>query len=166
KGYVHIIDGKGTYVSGHKLRQDLLKFYSFTEEMKKIGKVPSSKVLNFEIVNSTEMVARKMGISVMEEVYAFTRLRLADDEPMMLETTYLPLSRFDSLTKEQLEQKAMYDIFTDEYEVEFTKAEESFLPVLIREAEAYILNCSIRIPGMKIERTTYEEKNIIEYTKS
>ena len=33
------------------------------------------------------------------------RLRLADDLPMMLERTYLPMKEFIGLTKEKIEQK-------------------------------------------------------------
>lgn len=166
RGYIYIVQGKGTFVSEEKLKQDLLKFYSFTEDMKKIGKKPSSKVLNFDIIRSPESIAKKMNLSLDEKVYVFTRLRLADDEPMMFETTYLPYSRFADLTKEKLQSSAMYDIFTKEYDISFSKAEEILQPVLIREAEAYILNCSVRTASMMIERITYEGDTIIEYTKS
>ena len=45
-----------------------------------------------------------------EKIYVFTRLRLADNEPMMLERSYVPCKRFPGLTKEQLEKDAMYNI--------------------------------------------------------
>ena len=38
KGYLYKIQGCGTFVSSRVLKQKLLKFYSFTEEMKKQGK--------------------------------------------------------------------------------------------------------------------------------
>nr|WP_300005542.1 GntR family transcriptional regulator [Tissierella sp.] len=166
KGYIYIVQGKGTFVSEEKFKQDLLKFYSFTEEMKSIGKKPSSKVLSFDIIKAPESIARKMNLSLEERVYVFARLRSADQEPMMFETTYLPYRRFKNLTREKLENYAMYDIFTKEYGISFTKAEEILQPVLIREAEAYILNCSVRTASMMIERITYEGRDIIEYTKS
>lgn len=34
KGYIYKIQGSGTFVSSRRLKQKLLKFYSFTEEMK------------------------------------------------------------------------------------------------------------------------------------
>ena len=52
KGYIYKIQGSGTFVSSRRLKQKLLKFYSFTEEMKKQGKVPKSKILSFKIIEA------------------------------------------------------------------------------------------------------------------
>ncbi len=35
EGYIYRLHGKGTFVSPERFKQDLLEFYSFTEEMKK-----------------------------------------------------------------------------------------------------------------------------------
>ena len=35
-GYIYKVQGKGTFVNPQKIKQDLLKFYSFTEEMKSL----------------------------------------------------------------------------------------------------------------------------------
>ncbi len=165
EGYIYRVHGKGTFVSREKFRQDLLEFYSFTEEMKKIGKVPSSKVLDFEIVESNEKIAKKMRLNPKDRVYVFTRLRLADNEPMMLETSFIPYDRFPGITKEDLEENAMYDIFTKKYDANFTGAEEIFQSVLTKEYEADLLEYFSGLPSMMIERLTYEEDLIIEYTK-
>lgn len=165
EGYIYRLHGKGTFVSPEKFKQDLLEFYSFTEEMKRIGKTPSSKVLDFEVARCNEKLARKMNLNVGDKIYIFTRLRLANDEPMMVETSHVPYNRFPGITKEELEEYAMYDIFTKRYNAKFTYAEEIFQPVLTRKDEAKLLNYSEGLPGMMIERLTYENGNVIEYTK-
>lgn len=164
-GYIYRIQGKGTFVSPEKFKQDLLEFYSFTEEMKKLGKKPSSKVLDFDIIDCNEKIAKKMKLESGAKLYRFTRLRLADDRPMMLETSYIPCSRFPGLSKEQLEEQAMYDIFKKNYGISFTCAEEIFQSVLTRYKEAELLNYSPDLPSMMIERITHEGNNVIEYTK-
>ncbi|WP_432663267.1 GntR family transcriptional regulator [Wukongibacter baidiensis] len=163
-GYIYKQHGKGTFVSPERFKQDLLKFYSFTEEMKKLGKVPSSKVIDFEIVESDENIAKEMEMQEGEKVYKFTRLRLADGRPIMLETSYIPYKRFEGITREDLEHEAMYDIFTKRYNAVFSKAEESFQPVSTREDEAELLENQPGAPSMMIERITYEGEKIIEYT--
>ena len=164
EGYIYRLHGKGTFISPKRFKQDLLKFYSFTEEMKKIGKVPTSKVLDFNIIECNEKLSRKMKLKVGDSLYIFTRLRLADNEPMMLETSYVPCHRFPGLTKKQLEQMPMYDIFSKLYNVSITSAEETFQSVLTREEEAYILMYTNGFPSTMIERTTYENEDVIEYT--
>ncbi len=164
EGYVYKEHGKGTFVSPKRFKQDLLKFYSFTEEMKKIGKKPSSKVIDFKIINCNNKLANKMNIDTGAELYEFTRLRLADQEPMMLETTYLPYHRFKGITQEGLQNNAMYDIFIKRFNVSFSEAEEIFQPVHAKKDEADLLEIDTNMPSMMLQRITYEDNNIIEYT--
>jgi len=164
EGYIYKEHGKGTFVSPERFKQDLLKFYSFTEEMKKLGKTPSSKVIDFEIVEVDDKIAKKMKMKLGEIVYKFTRLRLADAKPIMLETSYIPYERFKGISRIDLEQNAMYDIFTKRYNTVFSKAEESFQPVLTKENESKLLENQTGSPSMMIERITYEGDKIIEYT--
>lgn len=165
--YIYKIQGKGTFVSPKKFQQDLLKFYSFTEEMKKINRKPSSKVLSFEIKYPSKKIASTLNIKNSEKIYEFVRLRLADDEPMMLETTHIPYSYYKVLSKKQLEEKPLYSILINEYGVSFSKAEEIFRSTLINKEEAKKLNYFKGGPAILLERITYDSKDrLIEYTKS
>lgn len=166
EGYIYRSHGKGTFVAPQRVNQDLLRFYSFTEEMKKLGKNPSSKVLNFEVVDCDKKISKKLGINENDKVYKILRLRLADNKPMMIETTYLPYDRFPGMLREELEQNAMYEIFAQKFAVKITSAKEKFQPVVTNVEEARSLKVGKEIPSLKIERYTYENDRIIEYTRS
>lgn len=167
EGYIYKIQGKGTYVSPKKFQQDLLKFYSFTEEMKKINKHPTSKVLNFKITDASKKIADKLDVDTGTKVYEFTRLRLADEEPMMLETTYIPYNLYKGITKEDLENNPLYNILINRYNTVFSKAEETFRATSVRDNEAEKLNYIEGGPAIFLERITYNNsEKIIEYTKS
>lgn len=156
--------GKGTFVSPKIINQSLVKFYSFTEEMKKIDKTPSTKVIKFETIHVDGKLSRKMGLSAADKVYKVTRLRLADNEPMLYETSYLPISRFPDLTAENLEETPMYRIFHDLYRAEITGAKEQFQVTMPTDEEAKQLKINKSEPCLLIERATYENQMIIEYT--
>lgn len=166
QGYIYKIHGKGTFVSPKKFNQELLKFYSFTSEMKKIGKVPSSRVLSFEEIVCDKCLAQKLRTEEGKMAYCFQRLRLADDKPVMIEISHVPVERFAGLTREMLEQNAMYDIFSHKYGVEFTFAEENFQAVMTDDNTAKFLNIKKSLPSLKIERFTFERDSVIEYTVS
>lgn len=166
EGYIYKVHGKGTFVASKKLDQDLVKFYSFTEEMKKLGKKPVSKVLMFEIVGISNKISKKMRMEEGTLAYKFTRLRIADNIPMIVETSYVPYDKFPGITKENLEKEALYDILKNKFQVNITMAEETFQPVLTNEEEAERLEISKESPSLKIERFTYENDDIIEYTIS
>lgn len=164
--YIYKRQGKGVFISSKAFEQDLLSFYSFTEEMKKSGKKPSSKVIDFEKIKADEKIAEKLELAVGTEIYKFTRLRLADEIAMMLETSYLPAARFEGLKAELLDEKAMYDIFSDKYNVRFDKAEETFQATAINEDEEKHLRVKQDSPAILLKRWTYEDNKVIEYTVS
>ncbi|TDX41417.1 GntR family transcriptional regulator [Halanaerobium congolense] len=164
--YIYKKQGKGVFVSSKAFKQDLLSFYSFSEEMKKINKVPSSEVIDFKKTDVSSKIADKLKINKNQKVYKFKRLRLADDEPMMIETTYLPAARFPGLNSKKLDQRSMYDIFREDYNVEFNKADEIFQAISLNKKDAKYLNSNEGSPSILLERFTYENENIIEYTAS
>ncbi|MBS4206896.1 GntR family transcriptional regulator [Bacillus sp. FJAT-50079] len=156
--------GKGTFVSPKVIDQSLVKFYSFTDEMKKINKIPSSNVLAFETMSADSHLAKKMSIIENDPIYKITRLRYADEEPMMYEISYLPIRRFPHLQVEDLEKVPMYDLFRERYNVMITKANERFKAVSTDKIAAEMLNIGEGEPSLFIERMTYENEEIIEYT--
>lgn len=84
------------------MKQKLLKFYSFTEEMKKQGKVPESKILSFREKKADEKISKELNIDAGENIFELVRLRIADGEEVMYEKTYLPAKKFPNLSKKDL----------------------------------------------------------------
>lgn len=163
---IYKIQGKGTFIAPKKMDQPLVKFYSFTEEMKKLGKIPKSKILDFALEKSNDKISKILNIEPSSKIYKIVRLRLTDDIPLIYETTYLPANIFPKLTLKQLEKLPLYEVLKNKYDIKFSKAEESFLPILPQIKEANLLDISIDSPCIKIERITYSEENIIEFTES
>ena len=59
-GYIFKRHGKGTFVSGlWKEMQNLSEAYSFTEQMKQIGKTPHSQVLSLDVHRSQSRPRKK-----------------------------------------------------------------------------------------------------------
>ena len=166
EGYIYKVHGKGTFVSPRRMNQDLISFYSFTEEMKKLGKKPKSEVTGFEIIQAGDKISSIFKISSEDLLYKISRIRMADGIHMLYETTYLPFNRFKGITREQLEEKPMYDVLIKEFNARLTSAEEFFQPILTNKLESIYLDIKEGSPSLKIERLTYENESVIEYTVS
>ncbi|PWN74099.1 GntR family transcriptional regulator [Bacillus paranthracis] len=166
EGYIYKKHGKGSFVSPRVFNQSLVRFYSFTEEMKKFGKVPSSTVVSFSIIHCDKKISKIMNINNGEEVYQITRLRLADKEPMLFETSYIPVKFFPYLTKKELEETPMYEIFRTKYQVHITRAVESFKAIAAEKEHATWLQVEKNEPSLSLERIAYAKENIIEYTQT
>ncbi|WP_027108993.1 GntR family transcriptional regulator [Lacticigenium naphthae] len=164
--YIYKLHGKGTFVSPKSYKQKLVKIYSFTEEMKKIGKKPQTIVLSFEVITIDQRLAHKLNVSPETEAYRIIRLRLADDEPFIYETSYVPVKYFPGLTKEALEEKPMYSIFMEDYDKGVSRAVEQFSVTTLRPNEAKLLQLKTDRPAMLLKRYAYNEGDLIEYTIS
>lgn len=167
-GYIYKRHGKGTFVAAlNKNSQNLMDSYSFTDHMKEQGKNPSTKVLSFETLESTNYFAENLGISPGEKMIKITRLRLAGELPMMLERTYLPMKSFSGLTEDMVTKKPLYEIFRENYSEIIKVADEEFSAGLLSDREAQLLEVPVDSACLKLLRTTYNNDNrVIEFTLS
>lgn len=167
-GYIYRRHGKGTYVSDlSKKAKNITSAYSFTEQMKALGKQPKTVILEFETIEANKYFASKLQVSIGEPLYKMKRLRLADDEPMMLERTYLPVKKFWNLTQKLLETKPLYDLFSQDFQQVVHIAEEEFYASIVRNKDMSYLEIAEGSAVLNLVRTTYNINNeVIEYTLS
>ena len=90
-GLLYREKGRGTFVASPKVEQPLNGLTSFTEDMMARGMVPSSKMINFEILEPESDISAALQLAQGDEVYFVERIRFADDKPMAIERTYLPV---------------------------------------------------------------------------
>src|ERR671931_907047 len=90
-GYLVRRHGSGTFVSEPKIAQQLT-LTSFSEDMRRRGMVPDSRMIGLENVHAGPQIARQLNISPSERVFRIRRLRLADRAPVGPETLHLPVS--------------------------------------------------------------------------
>ncbi|WP_202622743.1 GntR family transcriptional regulator [Candidatus Enterococcus huntleyi] len=167
-GYIYRQHGKGTFVSDlSKKTTNLSGAYSFTEQMKALGKIPETKILEFEIIEANSYLAKQLHISLGDSLYKLKRLRLADNQPMMLERSYLPVKMFLGMTLQQLESKPLYSLFEESYEQTIRVADEEFYASIVTGKDAEFLDIMEGSPVLHLVRKTYNTKNeLIEFTRS
>lgn len=168
RGLVYKKHGKGTYVSEiSNSAVDLSQAYSFTEQMRRIGKIPSTKILSFSTILVTDFIAQQLQVSLGDRVFELERLRLADGIPMMLERTYVPVEIFPQLSKERWEELPLYEIFFEDYGQQIRLAEEEFYASIALDNEANLLRIPNSSPVLHLIRKTYNDRNrLIEFTFS
>ncbi len=164
EGHIFIQHGKGTFVSRRSYMQKLGKFYSFSEEIKKLGKEQTNKVISFEVKKSSKRIANKLEIGEQEEVLEFKRLRFVDGVPILFETTYLPNKLFPTMMKSDLEDKPLYDVMRNQFQLSIDRAVESFKADGLSSQVASYLQEKVGSPAMQIERIAYSNSQIVEYT--
>lgn len=158
--------GRGTFVCESKVSRRLGSLYSFTEEMTKIGMVPSSRVLSYRLVEKA-LCPSFLQEFTSERLIEVVRLRLANGLPMLVERTYLSVELCPDLSWERLENNALYSILSEHYGLRPYKAIETYEAVIMTKEESQQLNCSAGDPAFLLRRSTWDTENrLIEYTVS
>lgn len=160
--------GRGTFVADRSAQTtNLMHSYSFSEQMRELGRVPTTTILEFSEVEADKNLAEHMGARIGDKLFKLIRLRSADDTPMMVERTYLPMRKFLTLKRPLLERKSLYAIIEDDYHETIKVAEEEFFASIARAGEAHLLGIGEGAPVLDLVRTTFNTSNeIVEYTLS
>lgn len=166
KGYLYREKGKGTFVSSQKFEQNLQGLTSFTEDMKARSLVPGSKLLHFEIYPAEEEIKQRLCLDEEELIYKIKRLRLANDEPIAVETSYLPVKLIPGLTPDIL-GKSLYTYIENELQLSIGHAAQTVEAAIVSEEDRKHLNIHKGVPVLLIQRETFlEEGTPLEVVKS
>jgi len=166
-GIVYTIAGNGTFVKPQVFEQSLNKFYSLTDELKESNLLIHNEIIEYKLIQLDKNLATKLNYEEKSLFHVLVRLWTVNDYPIMLESTYLPKERFHRINTEYLKN---YDSFhgylKEKYDYHVERAVETFYPILPNSNEKELLNIPSNIPCTLLERYSYEENFIIEYTYS
>ena len=164
-GFVVRKRGKGTFVADPATRRKNVE-YSFTTEITRQGKAPSSTLINFDVIPVTPRIREIMQLPADARVYCFTRVRNADGKPLIVEISYYPEYVYPGLTRDMLQTDSFYSLL---YHVGIVpvEARDSYEAVALGDREAALLGCRSGAPAFYHQRqTTGEDGLVYEYTTS
>jgi GntR family transcriptional regulator len=166
KGLVYRVHGSGTFVAEPKFRQPQT-LTSFTEDMLARGMVPGSVVLAREVAPASAVIARHLQVAHETAVVQIERVRTANGEPMALERSYLPASRFPGLEEADLTDVSLYTLLAERWGARVAAADQWASAVRLTEEEAEILGVDMEQPALLFQRVTHDQSgNIVEYVRS
>jgi GntR family transcriptional regulator len=110
EGIVYRVPGRGTFVAEPPVHRQAGNLLSFTEEMRRRGREPSSQVLAREVREPGPSEASWLQLKPGDYVMVLRRLRLADDEPVAIEEAVFPAAAVaDLLESADLEHRSLHD---------------------------------------------------------
>ena len=109
EGIVQRIPGRGTFVAEQPVHRQAGSLISFSDEMRRKGRRPSSKVLRRRLRAGTTEERAQLALDEDSEVLELVRLRLADEEPIAIEASSFAPRLADVLTGADLETGSLFD---------------------------------------------------------
>ncbi len=166
RGLVEIRRGKGTFVTQPKITQALTELTGFAEDMVVLGRKPSSRLLDKQIVQADETVAEHLELIPGTHVYRIERVRLADGIPMSFDETYLPLDIGEKVVSNDLDVEPIFDLLEKKYALPLIEARYQLEAVIADTRVAAALQIEEGAPIFLIERTSYtSDQKPVDYEK-
>lgn len=166
EGRLQRLRGSGTFVAKPKLAQ-ALQLTSYTEDMRAQGLEPSSRLLHVGDVVADDQLGHLLEVPVGSPVLRVERLRMADGEPMAIETTHLSSRRFPRLRSHLKRADSLYAVLADVYDVHLAEAEQTIETVLAGPHEAGTLGTEVGLPLLLLSRHSRDEVGSpVEFVRS
>jgi len=166
RGLVEIRRGKGTFVTQPKMTQELTELTGFVEDMQALGRQPTAKVLDRQIVAANQLVARRLALPQGAPVVRIQRVRLADRMPLSFDETYLPKELGEKVMADNLNTEPIFSLLEQKYNTPLVEAEYQLEAVCADATVARALRIGVGSAIFLIERTSYSMgRRPVDYEK-
>jgi len=166
-GYIRREQGRGTFVQGPPLEEGPRELKSFTSEMRSHGFSATSRVLEQEVIAAPADIAERLVIAEGSPVFRLHRLRLADGEPMGLQTAYIAMMLVPRIDQLAFADASLYEILGTHYALYPAAARETHQAVPLPEDLAPLLRVAASSPALAAERlTTLGDGRPLEFVQS
>jgi GntR family transcriptional regulator, N-acetylglucosamine utilization regulator len=154
-GYIRRERGRGTFVLRPPIEQGPRELTSFSHEMMERGLRSTSKVLDQKVINADASIAEQLRLEEGAEVFLLRRLRLADGEPMGIQTAHIPLVLAPSLINEDFSSASLYDRLQRKFGLLPAHAREIHSATRINGQDAALLHLQEGSLGLAAMRLTF-----------
>lgn len=167
EGLIHVAVGKGTYVADPTLNEELQPLSSFSDDIRRRGMMPSSRVLEATIVHADDVLADRLRVPRGAETAKLCRLRLADGLPIAIQVAHLPHHLCPGLLQFDLASRSLFDVLRGEFGLVLAQAETVIEAALADEEQAGLLQLQFPAAVLISEQTTYlDTGQVIEHARS
>ena len=155
-GLIYTRSGKGTYVAQLRIAASLIPRVSFSTHMRRLGYIPSTKLLEMAVEPAFGLIADHLQIPQGAQIIRINRLRLADNIPLGIQKSHLPYDLCFDLLKEDFHRASIFEGLVRLGLVPYS-ASQTFKASLPTEEEQRLLAIQAGDPVMRIQWSTLLE---------
>lgn len=131
----------------------------FSEGIQKVGLHPESILLQFNVQKTNKKITQKLRINEFDDVVLIRRLRVISNQPICVETIYLPKILVPDLVAENLvaRDSSLYSILEKRYSIKPKNSIENVRISYATEDEANFLGIKEMDPVLLMRGVTFDE---------
>ncbi|WCK55254.1 trehalose operon repressor [Aneurinibacillus sp. Ricciae_BoGa-3] len=166
-GYIHKIKGKGSVVLDvSKLDFPISGLVSFKEIARKMGKPSKTLVPELTLIKPDKFLMNRLSVSRDDEVWKVVRVRVIEDERIILDKDFFNKQFVPTLTKEVCED-SIYEYLENEVGIVISFAKKEFVVEDATEEDRQYLDLGIYNMVVVVRNYVYlHDASLMQYTES
>ncbi|NEU14179.1 GntR family transcriptional regulator [Methylobacterium sp. BTF04] len=146
------------------VRPGMDRLKGFTEEMRELGKIPSSRIIEREVVQDRS-ISSIFGMSSTAPLLKLTRVRYGDDVPMSREVAWYNLKAVPALEHGDL-SGSVYAVIAETCGARLVTCDQTIEATMPTTAECRIFGFDQPLPCLLIKRHSFTQDAVmIEYVE-
>ncbi len=156
-GYIVRKVSSGTFVRAQKTQYASLSYHeSFSEQMRRQGKKPSSDIRSIEMLTELpHQISTALQLQNGERVYCLKRIRQADGIPMAYEISYIRQSLCPNLHTLLLDDTSLYSLYEEHYHLHMDTIELKLEAITADSTLQKLLNLKGSMAVLKMTSIMY-----------
>jgi GntR family transcriptional regulator len=160
EGHIRRERGRGTFVAHPRLEHGMTRIVSFTEDMRQRGFSPGTRIIFSGLVPAPTIIADALGVPAGEELARIDRLRLADEEPLCVEESFLVHRLMPGILEHDLKQKSLREVKLAVYGIRWSRATQTIRAIAAPPETAHLLSIKVGAPLLFFERVTRSQEDV------
>jgi len=169
-GYIFSKQGKGSYVQNQKLQIPLILTgdVSFSEKMSELNYNFETINITSEIISHDTSIYHALKAEPNERIYKISRLRVVEDCPIAIHTSYLSQSTFRNIEREGQEITSIFQYYQEQGYIDFESMQSQLVVVFPNKQERELLKCPSLVPLIQLESGCVDRKSgkVLEYSRN
>lgn len=166
QGLIDRFPARGTFVARPKISHNLLDMYVSAKDFSSAGSLPHTTVHSVRRTAPPPNVVARLALTAGQDVWELQRIVLADNEPNMLITSWLPFEDFPGLDKADFNRQSMRAFLRDCHGIEGGRQHKEIEATVLDDTEAELLKAAPGTPAFLFTHlTSTNEGRPYEYRK-
>jgi GntR family transcriptional regulator len=166
QGFLKRQQGKGTFIHKNYVSEGLTMLTNLRELLFEEGLNFTTNVLARTVMMPVDSLDIKLDIPKDRHIIYIKRLRSIDNEPVLLQETYIPYHICPLLLEEDIEHQSLFELFEKKYGIKITRVKNYIEIAPLHPDEKQLIGLPEGSQAILLNQYFYSGDTLVMYTRS